>query len=230
MIADVLISDVMATGYGDDILEHHGRKGQKWGKENGPPYPLSRLKGGIKSIAQYSKKMAKAVKKAGKKTASVAKAVGKAGKKTVSVAKTLKKDRNERKEAKKAKALAKAKQKVMRSNSADYVYKHRHLLDNKELKDKLNRMKDEDEIRKRTRAGRAPGMLSSAGKTIFDKSLNAAGNALAKQITEGTDAGMEKIWAKAGLETKSMRQKNKKIKDAKQRQEIIDLLKQINAK
>lgn len=34
------ISDQFLYVYGDEIIAHHGIKGQQWGKRNGPPYPL----------------------------------------------------------------------------------------------------------------------------------------------------------------------------------------------
>lgn len=40
-----LITTIMSTGSPEEILEHHGIDGQKWGVRNGPPYPLERQKG-----------------------------------------------------------------------------------------------------------------------------------------------------------------------------------------
>jgi len=35
------MSELYAIRVSDDYLEHHGVDGQKWGKRNGPPYPLN---------------------------------------------------------------------------------------------------------------------------------------------------------------------------------------------
>lgn len=50
-----------------DFLIHHGIKGQKWGVENGPPYPLDNSVStghSIRQIKKYQKKNAKWAKKA----------------------------------------------------------------------------------------------------------------------------------------------------------------------
>lgn len=39
-----LITTIMSTSFPEEILEHHGIDGQKWGVRNGPPYPLERKK------------------------------------------------------------------------------------------------------------------------------------------------------------------------------------------
>lgn len=55
----------------DDILEHHGVDGQKWGVKHGPPYPLDRnakrqARKAERAEAAKKKKRAKALKKARK--------------------------------------------------------------------------------------------------------------------------------------------------------------------
>ena len=39
-MSDFTFSDLTEIGY--DVLSHHGIKNQKWGKRNGPPYPLDK--------------------------------------------------------------------------------------------------------------------------------------------------------------------------------------------
>ena len=46
----------------NEYIEHHGIKGQKWGDQNGPPYPLD------KNAARQARKAAKAEKKARRKS------------------------------------------------------------------------------------------------------------------------------------------------------------------
>lgn len=60
-----------STGY---ELYHHGRKGQKWGKRNGPPYPLTREK---VSFAYGAKKVAKAI---GRGASTTVKSIGRGAK------------------------------------------------------------------------------------------------------------------------------------------------------
>lgn len=50
-----LITAVMSTGSPEEILEHHGIDGQKWGVRNGPPYPLERGKGKRASVKEKAR-------------------------------------------------------------------------------------------------------------------------------------------------------------------------------
>lgn len=50
-----LITTIMSTGSPEEILEHHGIDGQKWGVRNGPPYPLERQKGSKLSSKQKAR-------------------------------------------------------------------------------------------------------------------------------------------------------------------------------
>lgn len=52
-------SDLMEVGY--DVLAHHGIKGQRWGKQNGPPYPLNSE--GREKFKKQVKKFKEAAKK-----------------------------------------------------------------------------------------------------------------------------------------------------------------------
>lgn len=45
--------DATFSDIGYDFLAHHGREGQKWGVQNGPPYPLD--KSGLKSFYKHVK-------------------------------------------------------------------------------------------------------------------------------------------------------------------------------
>lgn len=54
--------------YSDVHLEHHGIQGQKWGVENGPPYPLG--KDVYNTLRKYDRKASKYEKNAGSYTVS----------------------------------------------------------------------------------------------------------------------------------------------------------------
>lgn len=54
-----LITAVMSTGSPEEILEHHGIDGQKWGVRNGPPYPLDRQKVKKSSVQDKAKRVLK---------------------------------------------------------------------------------------------------------------------------------------------------------------------------
>ena len=41
---EYLLDAIYEKLHEEDILEHHGIKGQKWGVKNGPPYPLTKVK------------------------------------------------------------------------------------------------------------------------------------------------------------------------------------------
>lgn len=60
------------------FLEHHGIMGQRWGKKNGPPYPLSAgAHSASEKKAGWRKSLAGGAKAVGRGTVKVAKAVGK---------------------------------------------------------------------------------------------------------------------------------------------------------
>ena len=55
----------------DDIIEHHGILGQKWGKQNGPPYPLGSDKSTGKRLKSTSGRVTRKRKKSLKKARKV---------------------------------------------------------------------------------------------------------------------------------------------------------------
>lgn len=99
-------------------LYHHGRLGQKWGKRNGPPYPLT----GRGLSAYRQRRKAKKAEKLEKKQA-----------------------KTETEEETKARRDAE-RERVLREGSATEVFQFRNELSNQELSNALNRIKWTNEL------------------------------------------------------------------------------------
>lgn len=106
----------------EDFLEHYGVKGMKHGVRNGPPYPL-KGEGKANFLKQAKKKISKVLSKAAKKQ-----------KKKVEKAKQESDDE--------------IRQKVLKSVDPKYIYKHRALLDDKELQGRIDRINKETTLKK----------------------------------------------------------------------------------
>lgn len=121
-----------STGY----LAHHGILGQKWGHQNGPPYPLD------------AKDHSSSEKKAGWMKSLKAKSEAKKRKKKQLAA--LEKARTARAEAAKQKRLKEEyeakKQEVLRSGKASEVMKYKGQMTNSELQTVLDRIDKEKKL------------------------------------------------------------------------------------
>lgn len=103
-------------------LYHHGRLGQKWGKRNGPPYPLS---GGTVSEAYGKKKNRISAYFQSRKEKKAAKSQEK-----------------EDPSSEQRKTLSEGeKEKLLREGTASEVYKYQSELTNQELNNALNRIR-----------------------------------------------------------------------------------------
>lgn len=108
----------------DEFLEHHGILGMKWGRRNGPPYPLSSTISTGKKL-KYSGSLKENIKKK------------KAYKNRV---KTLKKARKARSEAiEKRKEIAKTKEDIIKTRDAQAMLKNLDKFTTKEIQDFNNR-------------------------------------------------------------------------------------------
>lgn len=108
------------TMYEDEILEHHGIIGQKWGNMNGPPYPLDPNK-------DYSKAELRAMRKEARKEAR---------KENRRKKKIAKKDEIEKQKTEEEEKLEKeeAKNRAIVSGSASEVEKYKDMMTNEELR------------------------------------------------------------------------------------------------
>jgi len=108
------------TMYEDEILEHHGIPGQKWGTMNGPPYPLDPNK-------DYSKAELRAMRKEARKEAR---------KENRRKKKIAKKDEIEKQKTEEEEKLEKeeAKNRAVVSGSASEVEKYKDMMTNEELR------------------------------------------------------------------------------------------------
>lgn len=115
------------TMYEDEILEHHGIIGQKWGKMNGPPYPLDPNK-------DYSKAELRAMRKEARKEAR---------KENRRKKKIAKKDEVEKQKTEEEEKLEKeeAKNRAVVSGSASEVEKYKDMMTNDELRAALDRIR-----------------------------------------------------------------------------------------
>lgn len=162
--------------YWDDELYHHGIKGQSWGVENGPPYPLNAA--GKKRFRDRLKARIKAGTEATKKKISEASRVHKENKAARKAAKI------EEKAAERAEKRQKTLDTLAKSPTA--LYKNRDAYTTKELKDALDRINTEQKLHEMS------VKELSRGKDILDtivgygQTANKA-YAAAKQMKENVD-------------------------------------------
>lgn len=140
----------MRNDYSSNYLAHHGILGQKWGQQNGPPYPLD------------SKDHSSSEKKAGWRSSLKAKSDAKKKAKKQNAA--LEKARQARAEKAKQDKLEKEfndkKQKILKSGKASEVAKYKGQMTNQELSEALNRIRWEADLDR---------MSAAEEKSSFDK-------------------------------------------------------------
>lgn len=100
-------------------LEHHGVKGQKHGVRRGPPYPLGSDKKGSVAWKKLKQRISRASKKRKKAAAK-----------------------------KEEESDDKIREKLLKSVDAKYIYKHRSLLDDRELQGRIDRINKEATLKK----------------------------------------------------------------------------------
>jgi hypothetical protein len=114
----------------NEILKHHGIRGQEWGQQNGPPYPLDPSK-------DYSKAEKKALRKEYRKEIRRQKKAYKRYQKD-----EIKRKKEEEKKLK----LEEAKKKAIASGNASEVEKFKDKMTNEELTEAINRIKTVQEF------------------------------------------------------------------------------------
>ena len=152
----------MRNDYESNYLAHHGILGQKWGHQNGPPYPLDKDKhsasekkaGWIKSLKAKSE----AKKKAKQRKANLEKARAARAKKV--------------EEKKRAEEFAKEKEQILRSGNAETILKYKDKLTDQEIQSALNRIRNENEMQKFVAA------KEKSGFEKIDKVMNKAGKVM----------------------------------------------------
>ncbi|MBP5564543.1 MAG: hypothetical protein J6X45_02335, partial [Lachnospiraceae bacterium] len=117
----------MRNDFESNYLAHHGILGQKWGDQNGPPYPLDPGKHSAREKKAGWMQSLKAKHKAKKLKKKRMKALDKARKAKIEKAKQekIKQEYEEKK------------QKILRSGSAKEVAKYKGEMTNQELRDAL---------------------------------------------------------------------------------------------
>lgn len=131
----------MRNDFESNYLMHHGILGQKWGKKNGPPYPLEagdhsaseKKAGWIKSLRDKHA----ANKRKKKQRAALEKA------RQVRAQKTAEKKAAEAKKAE----FEKKKQEILRSGDAKQILEYKDQLTDQEIQSALNRLRNERDIK-----------------------------------------------------------------------------------
>lgn len=160
---------------GEDYVEQHGIRGQKWYHKNGPPYPLGSGSGSHRSAAEVSLNRAKA------SASAIAKGAGKVINSFNTVKDRKQASVDERNEyAKKAKEHRKQ------------MTKGYHELSDDELDNRINRLAKEQRYKQLVDSvypdQKKPGMLSSMTK----KGVDALGDSLLKGVSKYLDKSIEK--------------------------------------
>lgn len=151
-------------------LAHHGILGQKWGHQNGPPYPLD--------AKDHSSSEQKAGWRASLKAKSEAKKKDKQRKANLEKAR---KARDEKaKQEKLEKEFEEKKEKILKSGKASEVAKYKGQMTNQQLSDALNRIRWEQQLDQ---------MSAAEQKSNFDK-IDSYMNK-AKTVKNWVDAGMD---------------------------------------
>ena len=196
----------MRNDFSTDYLAHHGILGQKWGHQNGPPYPLD------------AKDHSSSEKKAGWMKSLKAKSDAKKRKKKQLAA--LEKARTARAEAAKQKRLKEEyeakKQDVLKRGKASEVMKYKGQMTNQELNEALNRIRMEKQLATEVAAETRSGFDKI--ESIMDKARTVSGwmttgkniyNSLAEIHNTFSATSESEKWPKIGEE-------NQTIKDAKE--------------
>ncbi len=153
----------------EDTLAHHGIIGQMWGHRNGPPYPLSskvstgsRLKGSAKRKAKRTQKRR---------------------------VKSLKKARKAR-EAKRVEQqqIQKSKEEIIKSKDINQMLKKVDDFSNQEIKDMLNRLDIESQLKDRVRK------MNEANKPMTQKAVES----IKKNFMEGVKEGANQTTKQVG--------------------------------
>lgn len=175
----------------EEILEHHGIKGQKWGVRNGPPYPLSRGKSGSggRNVryggAAPSKRKARKMKK--------------------QRVKSLKKARKVREQNRKAQQeQQKSKEEIIKSKDISSMAKNIDMFSNQEINDMLNRLDTEkrlqDRVTQQQKANRSRGEKAvDLVKDSVSKGLESGAKSLISTVSENAlKIGVRKLAKEAG--------------------------------
>jgi len=191
-------NDFYVGYYEDHYLAHHGILGQKWGRKNGPPYPLE------------PKDHSASEKKAGWTTSLKEKHAEKKRKKQQTAA--LEKARAARAEKAKQAQLEKEyeekKQQVLRSGKASEILKYKGQMTNQEMNDAINRIGYEE---------RLYGLAAKEEKTTWEKIDNAMKKV--EDITNWADKAyrgyetIEKIMKKVNGTEDNSEENKKKLRE-----------------
>lgn len=171
-------------------LQHHGIPNQKWGRQHGPPYPLSRSASKkIRSGQKISKSEAKALREKDKAVKRINKAVAK---------KEKQEKREARNEARSAERTLRKKAKY--SKTAKSLYKHRNMFSQEEIENCLKKFEWEGKIKDYkqkdfNRVKNTVATFSDFSKSVVSIGKNAVEvyNIVAALDKTFGDGGMKKI-------------------------------------
>lgn len=134
----------------DDVLAHHGILGMRWGKKNGPPYPLGSDKSTGKRLKSTSGRITRKRKKALKKARKVRAANQK---------RKLKEQQN-------LEATKKSKEEIIKTKDIKAMSKNLDQFSNQEINDMLTRLDTEKRLREKV--AQIEKANTSKGKRLKD--------------------------------------------------------------